>query len=47
MSNCNHCSCYTVKEGQCCYCHEGDNGERRIDELVRKGIIKVKDKKEK
>lgn len=45
--NCEHCSCYTVKDNKCCYCHEGNNDNRRLDEYMKKSIIKLKDKKEK
>jgi len=41
VSNCEHCSCYEVKEKRCCYCHE-EGSMSRMDEMIRKNIIKVK-----
>lgn len=45
--DCNHCSCFTVKQSKCCYCHEGSNEARKIDEIIKKSIIKQREKKEK
>jgi hypothetical protein len=45
--NCEHCSCFRVKHKRCCYCHEGGDESRRLDEFLKRSIMKEADKKEK